>query len=206
MRGAFRTFCVVTFATLAAAVASAQTPDLQLSSDKEAVLAYEARSNAVRTQLTEAHKLPAGAERDKQIETYKRLSKEVDASILPSVEKLIDAGFWKKTVGRDEKFDGTMWLAVQHSGNLALQQRTLTQLEPLVTARAFDGEMYGLLYDRVAGKLGRPQRYGTQLSCKDGKFVFDPIDDPENLDERRKKIGFEQSSSEYLDSFKELSC
>lgn len=205
MLGAFRLIFAVSFAALAAC-ASAQTLGSQLTAEKQAILAYETRSNAVRNQLTEAHKLPPGAERNEQIETYKRLSKEVDASILPAVHTLIDAGFWKNTEGRDEKFDSTMWLAVQHSGDLALQEKTLTQLEPLVNAGLFDGEMYGLLYDRVAGKLGRLQRYGTQLSCKDGRFAFDPMEEPERLDERRKKLGFQQSSSEYLDSFKQLTC
>ena len=61
------------------------------------------------------------------------------------------------------------------------------------------GESYGLMYDRLAINEGRPQRYGTQMTCKAGKFVIDleNLEDPENVEERRRAMGFRWTLSEY---------
>ena len=173
---------------------------------RQLITEYEAQSNAVRGRLTEAYKLPMGPERDAQIEDLKRQYKALDAAAVPIVVELMADGFWRPVEGRDAVFDSGVWLIVQHSGDLDLQQRTLDELEPLVAAGAFDGQQYGLLFDRVAVKQGRPQRFGTQLVCKDGRFVAEPIEDAQNLDDRRQKYGFVESHSEYLASFKDLSC
>ena len=45
------------------------------------------------------------------------------------------------------------------------------------------------LTDRVLVGEGKPQRYGTQLENKDGKLTPYPLEDPENVDERRRAIG-----------------
>jgi hypothetical protein len=52
-----------------------------------------------------------------------------------------------------------------------------------------DGGAVALLTDRVEVKAGRPQIYGTQLSLKDGLWVFDPIGDSAGVDARRRKMG-----------------
>jgi hypothetical protein len=46
-----------------------------------------------------------------------------------------------------------------------------------------------LLADRLEVKAGRSQLYGTQLSLRDGRWVFDPIADSANVDARRRQLG-----------------
>jgi hypothetical protein len=52
-----------------------------------------------------------------------------------------------------------------------------------------DGGAVAMLTDRLEVKAGRPQIYGTQLSMKDGQWVFDPIADSAGVDARRKTMG-----------------
>ena len=64
---------------------------------------------------------------------------------------------------------------------------------------AVDGSQYGLMYDRLAVHENRPQRYGTQMTCKAGKWVIDRenLEDPESADARRAAMGFRGTLAEY---------
>ena len=46
-----------------------------------------------------------------------------------------------------------------------------------------------MLTDRVLVHAGKPQRYGTSFSVKNGRLVADPIEQVERLDERRASVG-----------------
>lgn len=37
-------------------------------------------------------------------------------------------------------------------------------------------------------RLGKPQRWGSQVTCKQGEPVLDPVEDPAGLDQRRKDL------------------
>ncbi|ATC24834.1 DUF6624 domain-containing protein [Caulobacter vibrioides] len=89
---------------------------------------------------------------------------------------------------------------VQHS-NLDLWRRFVPVLEPLVAKGEVDGQSYGLMYDRLALNEGRPQRYGSQMVCKDGRYVVDTLEAPEAVDERRKAMGFLTPLAEYVATF-----
>ena len=76
-------------------------------------------------------------------------------------------------------------------------------LEPLVAQGEVDGQSYGLMYDRLAINEGRPQRYGTQMTCVGGRWVIDRenLEDPDNADVRREAMGFMQTLAEYETNF-----
>lgn len=59
------------------------------------------------------------------------------------------------------------------------------------------------LTDRVRLGDGKPQIYGTQIEIKDGRWQPRDVEDPENLDRRRKEIGL-PPIAEYLKSAQEL--
>ncbi len=79
------------------------------------------------------------------------------------------------------------WLLVQHQ-TPEIQRQILPALEK--AAKAGDAPMsdYAYLYDRVQVGLGKPQHWGSQTRCVDGKPVLDPVDDPAGLDARRKEL------------------
>lgn len=88
-------------------------------------------------------------------------------------------------VGREASHN--YWLLVQHQ-DLAVQQKILPDLERAATAGEASKSDFAYLYDRVQVRLGKPQRWGTQVSCKQGKPVLDAVEDPPGLDQRRKQL------------------
>jgi hypothetical protein len=96
-----------------------------------------------------------------------------------------------KTVGHDA------WLIVQHSPDREFQRKVLLAMTPLVKAGEASGPEYALLYDRTEMFAGRPQRFGSQGVCKDGKLTIYTLEDEARVDERRHEIGLTQTLEEY---------
>ncbi|WP_297510593.1 DUF6624 domain-containing protein [uncultured Caulobacter sp.] len=91
--------------------------------------------------------------------------------------------------------DRAAWLIVQHSdADLAFKRRMITLIEPLTLTGQSRKEAFPSMYDRWAAAAHEPQRFGLQGSCK-SKGVWEPlpIEDPEHIDERRRKFGIEKS-------------
>ncbi|WP_020408510.1 DUF6624 domain-containing protein [Hahella ganghwensis] len=82
-----------------------------------------------------------------------------------------------------------IFLIVQHSPDSDFQASML----PLLTAsfekgEGITGQDVALLTDRVRVTKGQYQLYGTQLEIIQGKLVFLPIEDEDNVDFRRAKM------------------
>jgi hypothetical protein len=94
------------------------------------------------------------------------------------------------------------FLIVQHAINdTELQRSALAAMEPLVAKGEVSGEAFGLLYDRRAMMDGRRQRYGSQMICHGNRWVLYPVEDPENVDARRKAAGFALTIGQNLARF-----
>lgn len=104
---------------------------------------------------------------------------------------------WFTAARHGEEVSANAFLIAQHSGDAALMRRAVTALEPLVGSSPADGRRYALLYDRLAVSEGREQRYGTQLSCRDGVLDVLPIENASAVDQRRREAGFDESLAEY---------
>ncbi len=82
------------------------------------------------------------------------------------------------------------FLLIQHADrDPDFQEAMLPLLEQAYLSGEVPGTDLGMLTDRVLKARGRLQRYGTQMSGRDGKMVMDPVEDPANLDARRSKLG-----------------
>lgn len=99
----------------------------------------------------------------------------------------------------------TAFLVVQHS-NLETWRRFVPVLEPLVAAGEVDGQSYALMYDRLALAEMRPQRYGSQLACRNGEWVVLNLEAPQAVDDRRREMGFTESHADYVAGFKSMPC
>lgn len=105
--------------------------------------------------------------------------------------KLIAKDGWIDAKRFGEKNANGAFLIVQHSGNLNLMLTALPEIEKDVKAKRLrDGQNYALLFDRVQLRLGNKQRYGTQIGKnRAGKGIVLPLEDPANVEKRRKEIG-----------------
>jgi hypothetical protein len=97
---------------------------------------------------------------------------------------------WPTTaqVGRDAV--QAAFLIVQHAvHDTAFMRAMLPSIEEAHRRGDLEGSAVAMLTDRLEVKAGRPQIYGTQLSLKDGRLVFDPIADSAGVDARRQRMG-----------------
>jgi hypothetical protein len=91
---------------------------------------------------------------------------------------------------------------VQHASNDPdLQRRALAAMEPLLGTDEIDGRAYAVLYDRLAMEDGRFQRFGSQMICRDSKWVLYPTEEINKVDERRRDAGFDLDLSENIARF-----
>lgn len=185
----------------------------------EAIEAEKARQAALPPPANDRERLERMGRLD---QVGRRAGVAIDLSSLPEAERAgAETALWAPVGAEDERLmdelltmvppegwflksvygeqaAGAAFLIVQHSG-LEHWRRFVPVLEPLVAAGEVDGEEFGLMYDRLAIHEGRPQRYGTQMTCKAGKWVIDRdnLEDPENADARRAAMGFSWTLAEY---------
>ena len=126
----------------------------------------------------------------------------MDERLADELLTLVPPDGWFRESIYGEEAAGAAFLIVQHS-NVDLWRRFVPVLEPLVATGEVDGQRYGLMYDRLAINEDRPQRYGTQMTCKAGRWVidYDNLEDPQNADARRQAMGFMQTLAEYETNF-----
>ncbi len=90
------------------------------------------------------------------------------------------------------------FLLVQHADNdPPFQQKCLGLLEAAVKSKEASGTHLAYLTDRVRLKEGKKQVYGTQTTIKDDKVELQPVEEPDQLDQRRKGVGL-PPIAEYL--------
>lgn len=90
----------------------------------------------------------------------------------------------QKKIGQDGMHD--FWLLIQHQDqDLLLQKKCLRFC-------SFSGPDFAHLTDRVLLNSGKKQRYGTQYTGKldnKGNRILQPLEDPKNLEKRRRSVG-----------------
>lgn len=85
----------------------------------------------------------------------------------------------------------TIWLVIDHA-SLEKQERYLPIIEEMTSRRIISNNRYAILYDRIAMKQNRLQRYGTQTiqiaSDNTLRIFVWPVENPDKLDSLRNSI------------------
>jgi len=119
-----------------------------------------------------------------------------DSINLEKVKLILDKYGW---LGQDEvgaNGNLALFLVIQHAG-LTTQLKYLPLLRNAVSTGKARASNLALLEDRIATSQGKKQIYGSQLSLntKTGKYYVLPLEDPNNVDNRRAKIGLSPLST-----------
>jgi len=114
----------------------------------------------------------------------------------PEIERIHETYGWPTRSQFGEETVFAFWLLVQHQ-EPEVQRAWLPELASLVEEGEASRQNYALLFDRVQKGLGKPQRWGTQVSCMEGRAVLDPVEDATNLDKRRAEV-FMPPMEEYM--------
>jgi hypothetical protein len=114
---------------------------------------------------------------------------KVDAKNYPEIERIFSEYGWPAISVVGKEAAGEFWLLVQHQDDhLEFQQRVLKAMEHAADAGEASKVDYAYLYDRVQTNEGKLQYWGTQTTCKNGKAVMNPVDDPAGLQKRRNEL------------------
>ena len=92
------------------------------------------------------------------------------------------------------------WLLVQHSDADHDFQVSCLELMEAMPEGEIEKQQIAYLTDRILVAEKKPQRYGTQM---DAEFQPKPIEDPEQVDERRAEVGL-PPLQEYLQKSREM--
>jgi hypothetical protein len=125
---------------------------------------------------------------------------KADAENLEALLKMVPPEGWFLKSRYGEKASNAAFHIIQHS-DVDQWKRFVPVLEPLVATGEVDGQSFGLMYDRLAVNEGRKQRYGSQMTCANGKWVPEPLEDPARVEEWRKAMGFPSTLEQYVAHF-----
>ncbi len=115
----------------------------------------------------------------------------IDRDNLAYVKSVVPADGWFRR-SRDGEIAAThAWLIVHHSDDWDFKRQVLQRMAPLLAAGEVRPSNFALLYDRIAQHDGRPQRYGSQFDCRDGRWRLYAVEDAEGLDARRAAVGLD---------------
>lgn len=123
-----------------------------------------------------------------QVQELEKLMVEIDQANLKKIAAIIDVHGWvgPEQVGR--LASNTLFIVIQHA-ELDVQRRYLPKVREAVKQPFADASWLAYLEDRIAIREGRKQRYGTELWSANGQLDHTSLEDPENIDERRAKLG-----------------
>lgn len=123
-----------------------------------------------------------------QVQELEKLMVEIDQANLKKIAAIIDVHGWvgPEQVGR--LASNALFIVIQHA-ELDVQRRYLPKVREAVKQPFADASWLAYLEDRIAIREGRKQRYGTELWSANGQLDHTSLEDPENIDERRAKLG-----------------
>lgn len=109
----------------------------------------------------------------------------------------IDRHGWPSTSLVGPEAAEAAWLIAQHAiGEPDFLRRCLRLLESAANLGEVPGWQPAMLEDRIRMFEGRPQRYGTQPEPdEEGQLRPYPIEDPEQVEVRRRRVGLEPLST-----------
>lgn len=125
-----------------------------------------------------------------EMKAHWRTINEKDSKNLIKIQKILDEKGW---LGRDViggQGNSTLFLIIQHSP-IEIQKKYLPMMRDAVKNNNARPSSLALLEDRVALGTGKKQIYGSQIgrNQETGEYYILPIEDPENIDKRRAKVG-----------------
>ena len=122
--------------------------------------------------------------------TYAIAMQRVHRENAEALAELIEAHGWPGValVGRDGC--RAAWLVAQHAiATPVLQRWFLTCLRQAAEAGEVPRRQWAMLEDRVRFNEGRPQRFGTVLDWNDAGELDCALEDPADVDSRRRAVG-----------------
>jgi len=122
----------------------------------------------------------------------------IDALNQKKIKEILDNYGWLPQSKIGAKAAEAFFYTIQHS-NLELVEKWIPEFRRLADIGEANPRQCAMMEDRLLLWKGKKQIYGTQASDfrPDKKMAIWPIENPESVNERRKKLGFPQTVEEY---------
>jgi hypothetical protein len=115
---------------------------------------------------------------------------ELDSKNRQRLDEIVKEHGWPKISSFGPEASGVAFLIVQHA-ELDYQKKYLPLIKEAVNRNEARPSDLAMLEDRILTREGKKQIYGTQLRLNQNTQVMElyPIEDEENVDARRAKVG-----------------
>ena len=123
---------------------------------------------------------------------------KIDRDNTAWAKSLVQAVGWPGHDLVGEREANLFWLLIQHTSDLEFQGECLELLRVAVKENNASATDLAYLEDRYRMLTGRPQIYGTQLKIENGVTRLWTIENPEQVENRRRAAGLE-SLQDYLE-------
>ena len=130
----------------------------------------------------------------------------VDEANLAELRKLLPKQGWFTRQEHGERAADAAFHILQHSDDIELKKRLLPYMQAAARAGDIEGVNFAAMFDRIATSEGRPQRYGTQFRCLDGKTVPYPLEDPAIVERLRAELKLRQTFAEHRQRYSNRPC
>ena len=140
---------------------------------------------------------------DDQIKCLTKIAEDIDVPNTRRMnEILVSPGFpTTSMVGRDGV--GAFVTMLQHVRDIETRKKSELGMTRAYKEKEILPNQYAGFVDRLLIDQGKSQRYGSNFQMQGGKMVMTPVEDPKNLEKRRKKLGL-PPMSEYMKMMKEM--
>ena len=126
-----------------------------------------------------------------QMDTLNAQILEFDSLALAYVTNVLENHGWlgKSTIG--EAGNQALFVTIQHASS-ELRKKYFPMLAQSAALNESDPSSMATMLDRMLVDEGKPQIYGTQSRMVDGELKLYPIEDPKNVNKKRKKVGLKK--------------
>jgi len=119
-----------------------------------------------------------------------RWMQQVDMENTTWLKELVAREGWPTTAKVGAEASQSAFLILQHAvHDPGFQRMMLDTISKAYERGEVDGQSYALLFDRVTVQSGGKQRYGSQAQLRNGRIVFDPMEDSSKVDSLRASVG-----------------
>ncbi len=124
-----------------------------------------------------------------QMDSLNHAIMKFDSIALHKVQFIIDQYGWlgKSEVGVEA--NRALFLTIQHAQDHLVREKYFPLLKASAEAGESDLTAMATMQDRILVEQGEKQLYGTQSRMVNGQQELYPVEDPDELNKRRKKVG-----------------
>lgn len=189
--------CLAAWVQLAGCAGDGAADSPPLAGGRQATIPDEVRLELVRLGVEDQEPRQELTAERMQDTAFARSMLRGDSARTARLQEIVQEYGWPDSVRVGGEAAQAAFLILQHSPVHEFQQEMLPVVEDLAMKGSMPRGEVAMLIDRVLMHGDLSQRYGTQFTLVDGRWVLHPVEDEVGLDERRKAVGL-PTMEEYM--------